>query len=347
MLFSIIIPVYNTKKYLRECIQSIVRQTFRDYEIILIDDGSTDGSSELCDELSGDKVRVFHIKNQGVANARNIGIDAASGEYIWFVDSDDTIIDSSLTILRDLIQEKEPDFISFGINRILLNGDKELSRKRIYYNEAFYESNKEAFCFFQTNDLLDLVADKVCRRDIINQINARFNQEDVPTEDHIFWLNIYPHLGTIAVIDQCLYNYFIRDGVSSTRKLRYNKFPAYAHSLKLMINLSNEYGVMPSMEDYLHKLYCYYILWEFEILNHPDCKFGLMKRYRYFREVFRSNSFEEKFCKDALDYYLTTNEIPKIRCEAGVLRSIIDHQYLYPACISLIMNLWGRKKRRR
>lgn len=106
MLFSIIIPVYNTKKYLRECVQSIVRQTFTDYEIILIDDGSTDGSSELCDELSGDKIRVFHVKNQGVANARNIGIDAASGEYIWFVDSDDTIIDSSLTILRDLIQEK-------------------------------------------------------------------------------------------------------------------------------------------------------------------------------------------------------------------------------------------------
>lgn len=346
MLFSIIIPVYNNKKYLRECVQSIIRQTCKDYEIILIDDGSTDGSSELCDELSGDKIRVFHIKNQGVSNARNIGIDAANGKYIWFVDSDDTILDSSLTLLRGVIIEKEPDFISFGINRILLKGDMEISRESIYFDEVFYESNTEAFCFLQTNNLLDLVADKICKREVIDKIRVRFNQKDVPTEDHIFWLKLFPHLATIAVIDKCLYNYFIRDGVSSTRKLRYNKFPAYAYSLKLMINLSNKYGVMPSMEDYLHKMYCYFILWEFEILNHPDCRFGLIKRYKYLREVFRSNTFEEKFCKDALDFYLNTNEIPKIRCETGVLRSIINHRYLYPACISTVMNLWGRKRRK-
>ena len=91
MLISVIIPIYNTKRYLQYCIGSIIQQKFYDYEIILVDDGSTDGSSELCDDISKtDKhIRVIHKENGGAASARNAGIDVAKGKYIHFVDSDD------------------------------------------------------------------------------------------------------------------------------------------------------------------------------------------------------------------------------------------------------------------
>ena len=92
-LISIIVPIYNVEKYLNQCIQSIVKQTYKNLEIILIDDGSTDKSPELCDEwATNDKrIKVIHQKNQGAAMAKNQGLESATGELIAFVDSDDCI----------------------------------------------------------------------------------------------------------------------------------------------------------------------------------------------------------------------------------------------------------------
>lgn len=112
MLFSIIIPVYNTEKYLKQCLQSVLQQTCQDYEIILIDDGSTDKSGTLCDEYAKiDKVTCVHQKNQGLSAARNTGVAVSRGEYLLFLDSDDYLLSpSALEILaakangRDLIE---------------------------------------------------------------------------------------------------------------------------------------------------------------------------------------------------------------------------------------------------
>ena len=88
---TVIVPVYNTKKFLTRCVNSILKQSYENLEVIIIDDGSTDGSAQVCDELSkSDKrVRVIHQKNKGIATTRNIGIENATGYYISFVDSDD------------------------------------------------------------------------------------------------------------------------------------------------------------------------------------------------------------------------------------------------------------------
>ena len=93
MLISVVVPVYNVEKYLDRCISSICGQTYRELEVILVDDGSTDGSGRICDVWAekDDRVRVIHVENGGVSRARNLGIDAARGEYICFVDSDDWI----------------------------------------------------------------------------------------------------------------------------------------------------------------------------------------------------------------------------------------------------------------
>ena len=89
-MISVIVPVYNVKPYLRKCLDSIVSQTYQDLEILVIDDGSTDGSGKICDEYKRDqRVRVFHTENAGLSAARNLGLDKAHGEWIEFIDSDD------------------------------------------------------------------------------------------------------------------------------------------------------------------------------------------------------------------------------------------------------------------
>ena len=105
-IISIIVPVYNVVQYLDQCVSSLVHQSYSAIEILLIDDGSSDGSAEICDEWSkkDSRVRVFHTENRGVAHARNIGLTHAKGNYIGFVDSDDWVdIDMYETMMVKLI----------------------------------------------------------------------------------------------------------------------------------------------------------------------------------------------------------------------------------------------------
>ena len=102
---SVIVPVYNTEKYLHRCIDSILAQTFTDFELLLIDDGSTDNSGTICDEYAtkDSRVRVFHKKNGGVSSARNLGVDNAKGEWVTFVDSDDCVPQNGSALLYEAI----------------------------------------------------------------------------------------------------------------------------------------------------------------------------------------------------------------------------------------------------
>lgn len=122
---SIIIPVYNVADYLTECIESIVVQEYKDYEIILVDDGSTDGSEKLCDELAQkyDAIHVIHKENGGHSSARKAGILNSSGEYIFFVDSDDYIEANLLKNISDKINLYNPDVIAFDFARVDESGN--------------------------------------------------------------------------------------------------------------------------------------------------------------------------------------------------------------------------------
>lgn len=122
MLFSVVIPVYNVAAYLQPCIDSVLANDCSDCEIILVDDGSTDGvSPALCDENAArhpERIRVIHQANQGLGGARNTGIAAATGEYLFFVDSDDTISPDALSILTDAINESHADIYSFQMCQV-------------------------------------------------------------------------------------------------------------------------------------------------------------------------------------------------------------------------------------
>lgn len=148
MFFSIIIPVYNVEKYLKFCINSILQQNFNNYEIILVDDGSTDSSSIICDEYSKYKnIKVFHKKNGGLSSARNTGLEKAIGEYIVFLDSDDYFIsDSVLDKLFLVINKYQCDLFYSGNVYYDTEG-------QITYNKYNFIISKSRRYFFEINEV--------------------------------------------------------------------------------------------------------------------------------------------------------------------------------------------------
>ena len=130
-LISIIIPVYNVKEQLTECVNSILEQSYEQYELILVDDGSTDGSSELCDQLAkiSSKIHVIHKKNGGVSSARNIGLDTACGEFVVFVYSDDIIYNTYLELFINA--STEADLVIGSLQDIYVDGNGCIYKKKV------------------------------------------------------------------------------------------------------------------------------------------------------------------------------------------------------------------------
>ena len=113
---SIILPIYNVEKYLNKCVDSIRNQTYRNLEIILVDDGSKDSSGKICDELSNQdsRLKVVHKKNGGLASARNSGYEVATGEYVMYIDSDDCVKEDTVKKCVDAIERDKSDVVIFG-----------------------------------------------------------------------------------------------------------------------------------------------------------------------------------------------------------------------------------------
>ena len=131
-LVSVVVPVYNVEKYLRQCLESIINQTYKRLEILVVDDGSTDGSAALCDEyLSRDeRVQVFHVTNQGLSAARNYAIDRAKGKFLAFVDSDDWLEEKAIQILVDTARTMNADVVSCRFFQEYVNKTEESSGTR-------------------------------------------------------------------------------------------------------------------------------------------------------------------------------------------------------------------------
>ena len=122
-LISIIVPVYNAERYLGHCLESIIGQTYKKIEIILLDDGSTDNSGKICDEyaLKDNRVKVFHTENKGPSAARNKGIENSNGEFIFFVDADDFIKSNALDLLIGNYHQTKADIIIGDFKRVKNN----------------------------------------------------------------------------------------------------------------------------------------------------------------------------------------------------------------------------------
>ena len=219
---SIIVPVYQVEKYLNECIDSILAQTFTDFELILVDDGSPDGCPALCDAaaLRDDRVRVIHKINGGVSTARNSGLAAAQGNWIAFVDSDDRVLPQFLEKLYSAALEKNTDIAMCGTYEISPAGDYFENKNGDGYDtdEAVYDEvlpQQEVMnrCIFSA---YQVIWNKIYRKHIFNR--WRF-PAGMAFEDTWFLPHIYTESDSIACIAEPLYCYRNWPGSAMNRKI--------------------------------------------------------------------------------------------------------------------------------
>ena len=202
---SVIIPVYNVEKYLEKCVYSILKQTYCDFEIILIDDGSPDNSGKICDKLqqTDDRIRVYHKENGGVSSARNLGIDHAGGEWITFVDADDWLEEDTFAHCSQYFKDFE--MIRFSMEWIYKEG--EVHTEDTTYVVKQYPTKKEYLEDIISKDTIVGVASAFYKRDIINAHNLRFSEHAAVGEDWLFLTQYVYNVSTVCFIPDTHYKY--------------------------------------------------------------------------------------------------------------------------------------------
>lgn len=224
MLISIIVPVYNVERYISKCIESVIAQTFTNWELILVDDGSSDNSLTICNQYAeqDNRIIVFHQENKGVSAARNQGIKIAKGEYISFIDSDDFVMP---TYLSDMANYKS-DIIASGFT--LWYAADNRNEIKTFKQEATYsiatENIANAIVIGETNHLWKGPCTKLFRKALINKYNIRFDESLSYGEDHLFVMSILKHSESITLLPISNYIYTHYGNISLTnRRVPYNE----------------------------------------------------------------------------------------------------------------------------
>ena len=248
MLFSIVIPVYNVKEYIRKCVGSILANSFSDYEVLLVDDGCSDGSPALCDECAAEdsRVRVFHKrKNAGVSEARNLGLNEARGDYIAFLDADDAFVPQALETLWSLREQTGADTVGCAHVNLTPDGGEqtELLLPAGTYDEA---AIRERIVYPLLGDRLRvpvfngfiwryLFSAKILRA-------AKITFEGAYLEDELFLMEYFCNAQRLAVTEEPLYRYLLNPA-SATHKYMADFRQVFARFMERKAALAERYGL--------------------------------------------------------------------------------------------------------
>ena len=252
---SIIVPVYNVRNYLSDCLDSIISQSYSDFECILIDDGSTDGSSLICDEYAkkDDRIRVFHKENGGVSSARNLGLDNALGEWVFFFDGDDLLPSKALEALMTKA-ESDVDVVYGGLRKFNSLSD---NVETILINREGAITIAEAIDAFvvpevREGDWQRYLVNRIYRMSIINKYKLRFHTGIYYKEDGLFLLQYLCRCKQKAVcVSDIVYLYRLTsNSAMGSLKTGYNaKLLTNVDSHGLILRELNRRGVSKSLRE--------------------------------------------------------------------------------------------------
>lgn len=280
---SVIIPVYKCEKYLAQCIESVLNQTFQDFELILVDDGSLDSSPQICDEYAQKDVRiqVIHKKNGGVSSARNEGIKVARGEYITFIDSDDYIDAEMFQGLYEKIKLNEGDLIISGLRYIFEETKKQieypLPDKKFLIQEIdkVYNEIKSGFGF-------SAIYAKLYKTEIIRDNQILYAEDFSILEDGSFVLEYLKYCSICILSNEVFYNYRQAIEMSLMKAFNSNAINALEHYkkngewLEKLLNKKNA-------DDYYIRLYSLFYSFLIQIFSRSGlnrvAKKTLLKTY--------------------------------------------------------------------
>lgn len=294
---SVIIPIYNAEKYIEKCINSILNQTFKNIEIILVNDGSTDNSRIICEKYKNKdkRIRLFNIENNGVSSARNLGIESSRGKYIMFCDSDDYVERTWCEELYNLINGNGNSYTGCAITTMNYRNFK-YDEKIDNLSTKEYEiiSKKEYFCIYHLK-LFNSNCNKIYEKKIILDNNIRFDKNLSLGEDLIFNLQYLRYTeDKIIFTNKSLYNYVLKDKESLDNKYQKNLFEIYrylrfkTYKEAIRYNANNK-----EFNQYHYKLYYESFRRILSNTFHKDNKTIFIKKLLYNYKILKTKEFKE------------------------------------------------------
>jgi len=281
-LVSIIIPVYNVEDYLRECLDSLVNQTYKNIEIIVIDDGSTDNSSDILAEYTQPFVKTFTQSNAGQSAARNLGIDYATGKYVLFIDSDDYILEETIEELVSSMEKNQLDLIRFSAEPFSDNVDYKIYNKQYDFSKHFSENtvyNNEQFLKISANAYSTSPCLYMTKLEIIKDYKLKF-VEGILHEDELFTLELFFNVDRASYTNKQYYKRRYRSGSVMTTSKNTNKlksFDSYTIVLDRFLELEKHYK-----KDYEHDL----------IRKRKGLLFGIISYYDLDDKEYKDNTLK-------------------------------------------------------
>lgn len=326
-MFSIIMPTYNCEKYVLSAVQSVLSQTYRNFELIIVDDTSSDSTFQVLKDISltDKRIRLYQIPHAGVSAARNYGIEQAQGENILFIDGDDSW---KPNLLERCALESEFEMLLFGIQSDWYNADDTLAYSEVSVDSTF--ENKIINITKSIDDLLSMYniaspCNKVYKRDILGKFNVRFSMNCVYMEDFKFNLDYLYHIAAINTINENLYLYrlHIQDKQLLKRNFRepFINADEIVHSADALLkNLGIDYAQTPILVSVLLKLY----YGEFCYLSHGKKNKDIKKTLR----TLNSNRYYKRVLKYGSGKFWTILKLlSKCRCYRLQTKVIMQRYY--------------------
>ena len=283
ILISVIVPVYNVAPYLRRCVDSLLAQTYPNFELLLIDDGSTDDSPAICDKYNNSYVRVraIHQSNQGVSTARNRGIEEAQGDYISFVDSDDWVEPGFLQAFVDAMGDnegkRENEKMDLVVQGYWNHSGEVKNWQQAYYREAtevcaqLYEMEKKK--------LIGFVWNKLFRRQIIIENALSFDPSIPVGEDFLFCMTFLSHTTSMATAPYVGYHYIFSGDKSYSFRAFNRRLDSFYHILPTLTAMPSEVADSFRFNEFIFSLYVLHVLYRED--NTRDTRLAFLQEVRH------------------------------------------------------------------
>lgn len=299
-LISVIVPIYNVEKYLARCVDSIVNQTYKNLEIILVDDGSPDSCPQMCDDYAkkDSRIKVVHKKNGGLSDARNAGMAVATGEYISFIDSDDYVSDDFFECLLDVINKENSDIA-------------ECSVVKFYEDNRFDEfSDDLSVKTYDTQDAMSaLIAENPFHQHVWNKLYKTELVKDIPyavgklNEDEFWTYQVFGRANKVSKLNKTMYYYFQRN--SSIMGVGYNirrldALEAKANRQKYIENNFPDLSTQAKIDLYGSCIFAYQSVMKF--MSGADKK-NALELIRKYRKMYNLSFDEINTIKDSSKKY--------------------------------------------
>ncbi len=300
-LISVIIPVYNVEKYLEECVNSVLTQTYKNIEIIFVDDGSTDSSGQICDNFAKEysNITVFHKENGGQSTARNMGLEKAQGKYIYFLDSDDIIVPDALEKLCAVAEENFADVVFFDAESFI-DEKPDAEMKQTYLRTHKYPTQNGIKAFEQMQELNEyhcVVWGMLLRKEFLLENAIKFIP-GIYYEDMAYTYELLCRAGTVSQCPEVLYKRRYRENSTMTSR----KSKKYFDSSVAVYEYIRDFSVANNLIelDFAKKYIArnaFNVFNNYHLLNKHDKKLCKDKFSNVKKDILRDNAYSSTALK--------------------------------------------------